>query len=281
MDAGLAGHQQLIRRVVAAGVFERAVLRHVEQPLHVLHMRLAVDLELRVQALEPVRLAGERNVVQRAVLFELDPAQPRAWSSGFRRAFFVLDRLRRRHDLGPGRRRLVRIEAGLAERVLAVPHHRSGGVERHRRHPSVRQAVVAAHRRDVRLADRSARRSPWPAPTPASSPCRRRASSRCRPRRSAPGAAPGRHGTRRSSRSAHRHSRPCRSPGTSIASWLWLNASTRWFTSSPSAAVIACHQTIFVFSAGRAAMGTAARAAVPASNVRRFILGLPFASCAA
>ena len=62
-----------------------------------------------------------------------------------------LDRLRRRHDLGPGRRRLVRIEACLAERILAVPHHGGRRIERHRRHPPVRQAVVAAHRRDIRL----------------------------------------------------------------------------------------------------------------------------------
>ena len=48
------------------------------------------------------------------------------------------------------------IEARLAERILAVPHHRGGGVERHRRHPPIRQAVIAAHRGDVGLRDRSA-----------------------------------------------------------------------------------------------------------------------------
>ena len=38
---------------------------------------------------------------------------------------------------------------GLLKRILVDPHHRGGGVERHRCHAAIGQAVIAAHRGDV------------------------------------------------------------------------------------------------------------------------------------
>ena len=59
MNPRLAGDQQRVGGVVSAGVFEGAVLRHLQQARDVLDVRLAVDRQLGVQAVEAVGLGGD------------------------------------------------------------------------------------------------------------------------------------------------------------------------------------------------------------------------------
>ena len=135
---------------VPPAVLEGAVLLHVDEVLHVLHVQRAVDLELGVEPRHAVGLGGEGHVVDGAELLELRPRRPGGGQSA-RRRVRRLDFLRRRHQLGPGLRRLGGIEPRLLEGVLVVEHDGRRAVERHRHHAAVGQAVVALHRGHVRV----------------------------------------------------------------------------------------------------------------------------------
>ena len=181
---------------VAPAVLEGALLLHVDEGLHVLDVQRAIDLQLGVEPAHAVGLGGERHVVDGAELLELRPRRP-GGGEGARRRVGGLDLLRRRHQLGPGLRRLGGIEARLLEGVLVVEHDGRRAVERHRHHAAVGQAVVALHRRHIGVRDRRSRPSRASARAPASPRRARTSWWRCPPRTSARCAARCRPGRRR------------------------------------------------------------------------------------
>ena len=145
-DRRLARGEQGFRRVVAPGVPEGALLRHVHDALQVLDELERVDPQFRVQPLEAVRLGGEGQAVQGRVLLQLRPTEP---GRGHGRELLLPQGAGGRDHLRPGRGRRVRVQPGALEGVLVDPHDGGGRVERHGRQPPIRQTVVAAHGGDV------------------------------------------------------------------------------------------------------------------------------------
>ena len=123
MDSRLAGHEQLIRLVAAPGIFERAVLGHRQQPSDMFHVCGAVELQLGVQSFEPIGLAGERKIVQGAVLFELDSVDPRVRHGYFGRVL-GFDRLGRLCYILHEMWRLAGAEGGVHGIGVAALEHR-------------------------------------------------------------------------------------------------------------------------------------------------------------
>ena len=107
-------------------------------------MQRAVDAQLGVHALEAVGLGRQRHVVQRRELLDLRPGRPGGGQAAGR-GIGGADLLRGLAGLGPGRGRLLGIEAGLAEGLLVVERDRRRRVERHRHDAAVDEAVIAAH----------------------------------------------------------------------------------------------------------------------------------------
>ena len=171
-----------------------------------------------------------------------------------------LDLRRRGHDLGPGRGRAVRVEAGLLEHVLVVVEDRRRAVERERQHLALAGRVVAGDGADVGLGiellaglahhlldrlDRALRAHH-----------RRRADLEhlqdvrrvaCAERRD---------------RGGHRLGilRPCRPATTLYSFWLSLKPLANSLTRSFSAPVIECHHWISVWACAAAVAPNSAAA---------------------
>ena len=115
-----------------------------------LHLQRRVELQLRVEAVHAVGLGGERHVVPGRQLLEVDPGDPGVAEAavGIAGGLQLLGGV---EHLGPGLGRVVGVEAGFLERVLVVPHHRTGRVERKRQHLALGGGVIAGDARQVGL----------------------------------------------------------------------------------------------------------------------------------
>src|SRR5207249_12336268 len=98
--AALAVEILRLARGTPAAIVEELRLLPLGELLDVLDVERAVEAELRIQAPEPVRLRGERDVVPGGEVLELDPVGPlgREAASEPRR----LELLPGLPDLGPG-----------------------------------------------------------------------------------------------------------------------------------------------------------------------------------
>ncbi len=149
-DRAFARGEAALAGVGAARVVVGLVLLQLDQRLQVLHLQRRVELQLGVEAVHAVGLGGERHVVPGRELLEVDPGDPGVAEAavGIAGGLQLLGGL---EHFGPGLRRLVGVEAGLLERVLVVPHHRAGRVERERQHLALGGGIVAGDGRQVGL----------------------------------------------------------------------------------------------------------------------------------
>ena len=147
--AAIAGDEFLVGLGGTPAIVPALVLLRRRQIDHMAEDGRVVELEHRIGAVEPIRLGRQRNVVPGAEILDLSPADPgggqAAGYPGRAQLFRDLE------GLGPGFRRLVRVERRLLEGVLVPIHDRRRAVERHRQHLAVGGAVIAGDRRQVVL----------------------------------------------------------------------------------------------------------------------------------
>ena len=146
-DGGGAIGEERIAGTIAPTPAEATLAAHLHQRGHVPQHQRVVHRQLGIKAEDAVFPRCQRNVVQRADLLHLAPGGP-----GGGEGQFVAGGLEAGDGgahLGPGRGGLVGVQPGAAEGVLVVEHDRGRGIERHRHHPAVAQAVIALDGRQV------------------------------------------------------------------------------------------------------------------------------------